>query len=105
MGIIHQIMQHHFAELLNPNGICFEPDFMSVKGVFKVLVNVTLIDLVLCSLPDFDVLYLLDPPYKTTPSSFPSVFRKINIQKVGKLKDSVINFVITESNADWPNTD
>jgi len=69
-----------------------------------VLVNVTLIALVLCSLPDFDVLYLLDPPYKTTPS-FPSVFRKINIQKVGNLTNSVINFVITESNAEWPNTD
>jgi hypothetical protein len=37
VGIIHQIMQHHFAEVQNPNGICFEPDFVSVRGVFKVL--------------------------------------------------------------------
>jgi len=81
MGIIHQIMQHHFAEVLNPNGICFEPDFVAVKGVFKLLVNVTVIALVLCSLPEFDVLYLPDPPYGRTPS-FPSGSRKIHKQKI-----------------------
>jgi len=83
--IIYQIMQNHFAEVLNPNGICFEQDFVSVKGVFKVLVNVTVIALVLCSLPEFDVLYLLDPPHERTPSSFASVFRKIHIQKLFNL--------------------
>jgi hypothetical protein len=57
MGIIHQIMQHHFAEVVNPNGICFETGFVSVRGVFKVLVNMTVTALVLCSLPELDVLY------------------------------------------------
>jgi hypothetical protein len=57
MGIIHKMIQHTFAEVVNPNGICFEPDFVSVRGVFKVLVNVTVIALVLCSLPEFDILY------------------------------------------------
>jgi hypothetical protein len=78
-------MQHHFAEVLNPNGICFKPDFVSVRGVFKMLVFVTVIALILCSLPEFDVLYLLDTPYKTTPSSLPSVFSKIHIQRVFNL--------------------
>ena len=57
MGIIRKMIQHHFAEVMNPNGICFEPDFVSVRGVFKVLVNVTVIALVPCSLPELDVLY------------------------------------------------
>jgi len=67
MGTIHSTI-HHFAEVVNPNGICLatlltEPNFVSVRGVFKVLVNVTVIALVLCSLPEFDILYLLNPPY------------------------------------------
>jgi hypothetical protein len=82
MGIINKMIQHHFAEVVNPNGICFEPDFVSVRCVFKVLANVTVIALLLCSLPEFDVLYLLEPPYMTTPSSLSSVFRKTSIQKV-----------------------
>jgi hypothetical protein len=57
LGIIHKMLQHTFAEVVNPNGICFEPDLVSDRGVFKVLVNVTVIDLVLCSLQEFDVLY------------------------------------------------
>ena len=57
MGIIHKMIEHRFAEVVNPNGICFEPDFVSVRGAFKVLVNVTVIALVLCSLPEFVVLY------------------------------------------------
>jgi hypothetical protein len=57
MGVILRMIQHHFVEVVNPNGICFEPDFVSVRGVFKVLVNVTMIAVVLCSLPEFDVLY------------------------------------------------
>jgi hypothetical protein len=57
MGIIHKMKQHHFPEVVNPNGICFEPDFVSVRGVFKVLVNVTVIALVLRSLQEFVVLY------------------------------------------------
>jgi len=51
------MIEHRFAEVVNPNGICFEPDFVSVRGAFKVLVNVTVIALVLCSLPEFVVLY------------------------------------------------
>jgi len=84
------MVQHHFAEVMNPNGIYLatlltESDFVRVRGVFKVLVNVTVIALVLCSLPEFDILYLLDLPYETTPSLLPSVFRKIYIQKVFNL--------------------
>jgi hypothetical protein len=38
MGFIHQMIQHHFAEALNPNGICLatlltESDFVSGTDV------------------------------------------------------------------------
>jgi hypothetical protein len=105
MGIIHQIMQHHFAEVLNPNGICFEPDFVSVKCVFKVLVNVTVIawyfavyqNLTSCIYLSVHIRPLL---LHSLQCSGRSIYRKYLT-----FKHPVVNFVITGSNAQWLNID
>ena len=105
MGIIHQIMQHHFAEVLNPNGICFEPDFVSVKCVFKVLVNVTVIawyfavyqNLTFCICLTLRVRELLLHSLQCLGRS---IYRKYL-----PFKNPVMSFVITESNAEWLNID
>jgi hypothetical protein len=105
MRFFHEIMQHHFAEMQNPNGMCFETDFSSVRGVLKVLVDVTVKpwyfvvyqNLTFCIDLHLHIRQLL---LHSLQCSGGSTYRKFLT-----FKNAVMTFVIIGINAEGPNID